>query len=205
MLPPQPTDATYAAIMDEAREPQRSATTRCVVLLRGVNVGKHNRIAMADFRTLLAELGATDVRTLLQSGNAVVTAEPEELAGAVEVALSERFGLSVRALVRTVDQIDRVIAACPFPEKAAAEPKMLHVAFLEHPLGPENPDDAEAVRAFGLVHGEDELAMGELDLYLCYGRSSLDSPINKVLSRLSGVASARNWNTVLKLRDLLRD
>jgi uncharacterized protein (DUF1697 family) len=167
------------------------------VLLRGVNVGKHNRIAMADFRELLADLGATDVRTLLQSGNATVTVEPGGLAEAVEGALRERAGLDVRVLVRTSDQIEQVVAECPFLEKAAAEPKMLHVAFLERPV------DREAVTAFGLQHGEDRIALGTHDLYLCYSKSSLDSPVNKVLTRVSGVASTRNWNTVLKLRDLL--
>lgn len=172
-------------------------TTRCAVLLRGVNVGKHNRIAMADFRSLLADVGATDVRTLLQSGNAVVTAEPEGLADRVEAALRDRHGLQVRTLIRTLEQLEQVIADCPFPEKAAADPKMLHVAFLEY------PPDPEVVHAFGLRHGADEIALGALELYLSYAKTSFDSPINGVLTKLSGVASTRNWNTVLKLRDLL--
>ena len=170
--------------------------TRCAVLLRGVNVGKHNRIAMADFRALLAGLGAEDVKTLLQSGNAVVTAEPAGLAERVEVALRDEVGLDVRVLVRTGDELDMVVAACPWPDRAAANPKMVHVAFLERPADP------ATVEAFGMRHGEDEVALGEKDLYLSYSVSSFDSPINKVLSKLSGVASTRNWNTVLKLREL---
>src|SRR4051794_2214428 len=172
-------------------------TTRCAVLLRGVNVGKHNRIAMADFRALLDDVGATDVRTLLQSGNAAVTAEPARLAEEVELALRDRMGLNVRVLVRTLEQLEQVVDECPFPEKAASDPKMLHVAFLEHPVDP------EVISAFGLRHGEGTIGIGAHDLYLCYGRTSFDSPINKVLTQLSGVASTRNWNTVLKLRDLL--
>ena len=172
-------------------------TTRCAVLLRGVNVGKHNRIAMADFRALLEGVGATDVRTLLQSGNSGVTADPTGLEEKVEHALREQVGLNVRVLVRTLDQLEQVVAECPFPEKAASDPKMLHVAFLEHPADP------DTVAAFGLRHGDDEIALGEKDLYLSYAKSSFDSPINKVLTKLAGVASTRNWNTVLKLRDLV--
>lgn len=171
--------------------------TRCVVLLRGVNVGRHNRIAMADFRAVLTDLGATDVRTLLQSGNAVVTVEAEGLAERVEAALRERLGLDVRALVRSADGIERVVAGCPFPRAAADDPKKVHVAFLEHPT------DVEVVRALGLRYGDDEIGLGEQELYFRYSGSSFDSPANQVLTRLSGVASARNWNTVLKLRDAL--
>jgi uncharacterized protein (DUF1697 family) len=171
-------------------------TARCAVLLRGVNVGKHNRIAMADFRALLTGLGAADVKTLLQSGNAAVTAVPDGLAERVETALRDKLGLGVRVLVRTGAELDAVVAACPWPERAEANPKMLHVAFLEHPADP------DTVAAFGLRHGDDEIALGEKDLYLSYATTSFDSPINKVLTKLSGVASTRNWNTVLKLQEL---
>jgi uncharacterized protein (DUF1697 family) len=166
-----------------------------------VNVGKHNRIAMADLRGLLAEVGATDIRTLLQSGNAAVTAESDGLAEKLEAGLAA-FGVPVRVLVRTEEDLDRVIAGNPWPDRAETNPKMVHVAFLEHPLG-EHPADRAVVEAFGLRHGDDELALGEKDLYLSYASSSFDSPINKVLPKLSGVASTRNWNTVLKLRDLV--
>src|ERR1700712_123150 len=84
----------------------RMVTTRCAVLLRGVNVGKHNRIAMADFRALLGGLGAADVMTLLQSGNAAVTAEVAGLADRIEAALANDLRLNVRVLVRTGAELD---------------------------------------------------------------------------------------------------
>jgi uncharacterized protein (DUF1697 family) len=175
---------------------------RCAVLLRGVNVGKHNRIAMADLRRLLGDLdGVTDVATLLQSGNAVVTTDdPDGLAERVERALSSDAGLDVRVVVRTADQLEAAIAANPFPTRAAEQPKMLHLAFTEKPADP------AVVEAFGSRHGADEIAVGPPptgDLYLSYETSSFDSPINKVLTKLDGVATTRNWNTVLKLRDML--
>src|SRR4051794_6482080 len=64
---------------------------RCAVLLRGVNVGKHNRVAMADLRRVLTSLGLTEVTTYLQSGNAVVTGEPDGLAERVEQALASEL------------------------------------------------------------------------------------------------------------------
>ncbi len=176
--------------------------TRCTVLLRGVNVGKHNRIAMADLRRLLGALdGVADVATLLQSGNAALTADdPTGLAERVERTLAEDHGLPVRVVVRTAEQVEAVIAANPFPERAAASPKMLHVAFTE------KPTDPAVVEAFGYRHGSDEIAIGPdplRDLYLSYETTSFDSPINKVLTKLDGVATTRNWNTVLKLREML--
>jgi uncharacterized protein (DUF1697 family) len=175
---------------------------RCAVLLRGVNVGKHNRIAMADLRRILGDLdGVADVATLLQSGNAAVTAhEPDGLAERVERALSADVGLDVRVVVRTAEQVDAVVAANPFPARAAEQPKMLHVAFTEKPVDP------AVVENFGFRYGADEIALGPpptVDLYLSYETSSFDSPINKVLTKLDGVATTRNWNTVLKLRDML--
>jgi uncharacterized protein (DUF1697 family) len=172
--------------------------SRCVVLLRGINVGRHNRIAMADLRRVLAGVGAEDVRTYLQSGNAVVTADPAGLAERVEQALTVEVGLSVRVLVRTAAEIDAVIAANPFPDRATT-PKMLHVAFLEYPADP------AAIEAFGTRHGDDEIGLGERVLYLSYATSSFDSPINKVLTKLDGVASTRNWSTMLALSRLAAD
>jgi uncharacterized protein (DUF1697 family) len=168
---------------------------RCAVLLRGVNVGKHNRIAMTDLRPLLERCGAHDVVTYLQSGNAVVSAEPADLGPRVEEALAAELGLRVRVLTRTASELEAVVAANPFPEKVAT-PKLLHVAFLEHPADP------ALVEAFGHRHGEDEIALGKRDLYLSYATRSFDSPINKVLLQLDGVVTTRNWTTVLKLRDL---
>ena len=166
-----------------------------MVLLRGVNVGKHNRVAMADLRNVLAGIGATDVTTYLQSGNAVVTAEPDGLADRVEHALAETLGLPVRVLVRTTGDLRTVVDANPFPDKVAT-PKLLHVAFLEH-----EPDPA-VVDTFGLRQGSDEIALGDRALYLSYQTRSFDSPINEVLNRLPGAWTTRNWTTVTKLLEL---
>ncbi len=175
--------------------------TRCAVILRGVNVGKHNRVRMADLRGLLVDVGASDVRTLLQSGNAAVTADPADLPEKLEAALAA-FGLPVRVLIRTEADLDRIVADNPWPERTEARPEMVHVAVLEKTFR-DFPANQDAVTTFGLRHGDDELAIGEKDLYLSYATSSYGAPINRVLTTLSGVASTRNWNTVLKLRELV--
>jgi uncharacterized protein (DUF1697 family) len=168
---------------------------RVALLLRGINVGKHNRIPMAELRRVLVAVGCDDIVTYLQSGNAVVTADPAALAARTEQALRDEVGLDVRVLQRTGPQLAAVVAANPFPEREAT-PKQLHVAFLDTPL------DQASLDAVGTRHGDDELALAAGELYLSYAGSSYDSTLGKVLPKLGVVMSARNWTTVLKLAEL---
>ena len=108
--------------------------TRHIVLLRGINVVKHRRVAMADFRSLLSGLGYTGVATYIQSGNAVLTADetdPEEVAAAVREALHAGLGLDVPVLVRTLDRFRAVVAANPLP---VPEPSVFMVLFCSEPV-----------------------------------------------------------------------
>lgn len=91
--------------------------SRYVALLRGVNVGRAKRIGMADLRELLADLGYTDVATLLQSGNSVFTASGRAgpIERAIEHAVADRYGFKVRVLVRTVEQLAAAVGANPLP------------------------------------------------------------------------------------------
>ncbi|HVE63000.1 MAG TPA: DUF1697 domain-containing protein [Mycobacteriales bacterium] len=172
---------------------------RCAVLVRGVNVGGHNRLPMQEFAAVLGQLGCVDVRTYLQSGNAVVTADPTELSERVEQALVAAFDLTVRVLVRTAAELAAVVAGNPFP-KRVKEPKRLHVAFLS------------AVPSRQLLNGlrperyaPDELGVGAQELYLSYDGGSQQSKLTgatleKALAPIA--VTARNWTTVLALRDL---
>ena len=167
---------------------------RCVVLLRGVNVGGHNRIAMADLRALLSACGCTDVGTHLQSGNAVVTWDgtPQALVAAAEQRLRDA-GLPVAVLVRTADELDAVVEANPFE---VDDPALLHVVFLG---GPPPELDTEALLP-------DRVAPGPGVLYVAYADGAHRSKAAKLLAdkRFPVVASARNWRTVLALQDLVR-
>jgi len=165
---------------------------RVAVLLRGVNVGGHNRIAMSDFRSLLEGLGCSDVATYLQSGNAVVSSDDPDLAGRVEQTLRDELGLTVAVLTRTAAELDAVVVGNPFDP----DPTMLHAVFLSDPVDPVLLD-AEALLP-------DRVEVGERVLYVRYAGSSHDSRASKLLSskRFPVVATARNWRTALALRDL---
>lgn len=166
-----------------------------LVLLRGINVGRGNRLSMADLRAALESAGCTRVRTHLQSGNAVVQAEPDGLVERVEAALP----LPVPVVVFSAGEVEAVVEACPWRAYADASPKLVHVAFLSA--------QPAADRLVGLAggHGDDEVAVGERVLYLRYTTSSLDSPATTALTRakLDVVVTARNWRTVTALRELL--
>ena len=169
--------------------------TRVAVLLRGVNVGRGNRIAMADLRALLERLGGTDVSTLLQSGNAVLDwpGAAKDLAPAVEKALHDDLGLSVAALARTGRQLGEVVSGCPFE---VADPKQVHVVFLG---GTAPAADAEAL-------APDVVVPGPGCLYVSYAGPSHSSPVAKWLAGkdFGVVGTARNWRTVLALQEALR-
>ncbi len=101
---------------------------RFVVLLRGINVGKAKRIAMADLRSLLADAGYSDIRTVLNSGNAVVTGPdepPAEHARRIESAITGRTGLDVRTLVLTAGQLRTIVDAHPFADVADNGSRMM--------------------------------------------------------------------------------
>jgi uncharacterized protein (DUF1697 family) len=167
---------------------------RCAVLLRGINVGKGNRLAMADLRAVLEGLGCEDVSTYLNSGNAVVTADPDGLAERVEAALR----LPVRVVVFTADELAEAVAGCPWPDRAKASPKLVHVGYLDR-----QPSPAELDR-LGTRHGDDEVAVGPRVLYLSYATSSVRSPLERALAaaRLDVVMTTRNWTTATKLVEL---
>ncbi len=171
-----------------------------VVLLRGINVGKAKRLAMADWRALLVHLGGTGPKTYLNSGQAAVTlpagVAPGDFAVTMHDALVERLGLDVAVMVRDVAHLEAVIAANPYPEREAT-PKQLHVVFLDTMPTP------EAVAAAGTKHGGDELSIGDGVIYTSYAQQSHDSPLLPALKKLAKDGTGRNWTTVLALRDLL--
>jgi uncharacterized protein (DUF1697 family) len=187
-----------------ASEAFSESDARKVALLRGVNVGGNNRVAMAHLRELMHELGYGDVRTHLQSGNAVFTAvgtPPEVAAQEIEGQLARSLGLGVRVLVRTAADLARVVSANPLPD-AVAEPSRFLVTFLSAPpdpdlLGALDPADFEP-EVFGF---------GERELYVwCPEGVRTIKLSHAFLERRFGVlATARNWNTVTRLLALARE
>ncbi|MFJ2739870.1 DUF1697 domain-containing protein [Streptomyces sp. NPDC087440] len=179
-------------------------TKRYAALLRGINVGGGKKLPMAELRELLAELGHTDVSTLLASGNAAFTtdsaASEDALARDLEKAIEKRFGFTVACLVRDHAYLSAVADACPFPA-AELEGRQLHANFASAPL------DAE--RYAGLdpaAYLPEEFRLGDRVLYLYapngLGRSKLAEALAKPALNKGLTVTSRNWNTVVKLVEL---
>ncbi|MFF5639694.1 DUF1697 domain-containing protein [Streptomyces sp. NPDC012825] len=182
-------------------------TQTYAALLRGVNVSGRRKVPMPELRSLLEGLGHRNVRTHLQSGNAVFTtgadASEEELTAAVEAAIEGRFGFRVDCLVRDGAYLAAVADACPFPT-AGIEGKQLHALYFS------GPPDAERFAAIDQeAYRPEAFALGDRVLYLHVpeglGRSALGDAVSRPSLSKGLVVTARNWNTVLKLVEMTRE
>jgi uncharacterized protein (DUF1697 family) len=153
---------------------------------------------MSDLKTLLERCGCVDVRTYIQSGNAILTStssDPAALAAQITAAISKRHGFAPRVQLLTRAQLERAAAENPFPQ-AAEMPTSLHLFFLD--AAPRNPDfkSLEALRT-----GSEAFALKGKVFYLYtpdgFGRSKLAERAGRFLGADSG--TARNWRTVTRL------
>ncbi len=173
-----------------------------IALLRAVNVGGTGKLPMADFRKLLAQLGFRNVETYIQSGNAVFDAPGSSSAvtKSLSAALAKFMGKPVPVLIRTRDELTRAIAANPFAAEAAADGARVHAVFLSaHPAKNSVSGLECIVTQYPARRDRYHLAADTLFLHLPDGAA--DSRFTAAaLDRILGVtATARNWNTVLKL------
>ena len=172
-----------------------------ISLLRGVNVGGNRQIRMADLKALYESLGYSAVATYVQSGNVIFDADSADapaLIARIEAAIAQRFGFDVTVLLRSADDLRRVLDNNPFPAAQAAQ---LHILFLSASPAPA----AIAALNVPVADGEAWLLAGQ-EIYLHYPNGSGRSKMSGAFSerKLGVTASARNWNTVNALHDLAR-
>lgn len=174
-----------------------------IALLRAVNLGGKTTIAMADLRALCVDLGFEDARTLLQSGNVVVTAGRRSAAAIeskLETALANKLGLKTDVLVRSAKEWRALMAANPFGDAAKNDPGHLVVMPLKKAVA---KDALAALRA--AIKGRESVGLAGRDLYIVYpdgiGRSKLTTKL--IESKLGTRGTGRNWNTVVKLAALV--
>ncbi len=180
-----------------------------LALLRGINVGGHHKVPMAELRSVIGALGHTDVQTYIQSGNAVFTAgradPPEMLTQALEVALEDSFGFRPVVVVRTAHEWLASVTADPYP--ADAEPRHVHLGARRRPFTRQHQavleDLLEAHQAAG---GPDHLTVVGADLYLHtpagLGRSRLADSLSRTGSGMAEV-TMRNRATARRLAQML--
>lgn len=172
-------------------------TINQIALLRGINVGRSKRLAMSDLRALIEELGYQNVRTILNSGNAVFTAQGRDAAHSsknIEEALFMRTGLSTKVTVLTADEINEIVSNNPFGE-IAKDPSRLIIAVFRYP---ENREQIVSLQQQSWT--PEALAVGARAAYLWCPDGVLASRIVASFNqRLGDNVTSRNWSTFLKI------
>lgn len=175
---------------------------RYVVLLRGINVGGNKRIKMADLRSALVRAGIDDPSTLLQSGNVVFNSNAPggTITDIVEATIEGEFGFHCDVIVRTDQDLEAITTKHPFTGDQLTDPRMAHVVFLRG--APDRPGFDELRIA---NQGPEEMTLDGRELYIHYPDGSGSSRLTgKVIEKCLGTSgTARNWNTVLKIFDML--
>lgn len=190
-------------MQDRDQEGSSAASHRYVALLRGINVGGRRKLLMRDLTAIFVTAGCEDVRTYIQSGNVVFEAAPalaDGLSKRLAAAIAESHGFQVPVVIRTAEDLDRIVRGNPFLA-AGADPAKLHVGFLAAA-----PEPARIARLDPDRSPPDAFEVRDREVYLHFpagvARSKLD---NAYFDRtLNTVCTIRNWRTVGKLHEMLR-
>jgi uncharacterized protein (DUF1697 family) len=171
-------------------------------LLRAINLGSHNKVSMADLKTLLSDLGMKNPQSILQSGNLVfesttrATAALEKL---LESSAAKTLGLETSFFVRTAAEWQQAIADNPFPNEARTDPGHTMLMCLK-----DAPAPASVKALQEAITGREVVKAKGRHAYFLYpdgiGTSKLTMTV--IERKLGTTGTARNWNTVLKLAAL---
>jgi uncharacterized protein (DUF1697 family) len=169
--------------------------TTYICFLRGVNVGGNKLLKMAELKALFDSLKLRDAKTYLQSGNVVFRSDEtdrEILKRRIEDGIRKKSGMEVKIILRTTDELRKVIAANPLPPETR-NPSGLVVAFLADPIS----NTAKALLTSLKIDSE-ELHFGKHELYLYFVEGMARSKLAMALTekKLGVNVTARNWNTV---------
>ncbi|HEV2617277.1 MAG TPA: DUF1697 domain-containing protein [Candidatus Acidoferrales bacterium] len=173
-----------------------------ISMLRGVNVGGHNKIKMDELRKVYESLKLRDCQTYVQSGNVVFRTEERDLAALrerIERKIEARFGFRPDVIVRTSDQLRDAIARNPFAGRRGIEPGKLLVTFLANEPG------AEArAKVLAMKFAPEELRLGGRELYIYFpnGMGQTNLSWMAVVKALGTTGTGRNWNSVTKMLEM---
>lgn len=178
-------------------------TTTLIALLRGINVGRAKRIAMADLRKLVGSLGFTEVRTLLNSGNVVFETSGRATGDAgtrMERALTDRLGISSKVIVLAAEELAEIVKEYPHG-RIATNPSRSMIAICA------TPADAKSLTPLAARSWKPEaLSLGRRVAYVWCPDGIIESPLSKEIARTLGDrVTVRNWATIGKLHALAQE
>lgn len=179
--------------------------TTFVGLLQGINLGAKRRIAMPALRESLTDLGFSNVGTYIQSGNVVFSIDKnteDDVALAIRERIGTDFAMDVPVILRTGEEMTRIIASNPFLP-AEHDEKRLHVTFLDRA-----PDNDAVTRLDGITFPPDDYRVLGPEIFVRHLAGVHGSPIDfRRIARTLGVEemTSRNWRTVTRLAEMVRD
>ncbi len=175
-----------------------------IALLRGINLGSHKRIKMADLVKAMELLGFKNVKTYLQSGNVIFeddSTNEAKIAENIGIKINQIFGFQVNVIIRTEDELENIVKGNPFAKDANIQPDKLHVTFLS------DMPDSETISDLDIKKDENEkfeVAGREVYLYCPngYARTKLTNDVFE--KKLNTTATTRNWKTTNKLLKIVK-
>jgi uncharacterized protein (DUF1697 family) len=183
----------------KAASKQPMKQPRYISLLRGINLLGHKKIAMAELRALYESLGFKEAKTYIQSGNVIFSAPETDIAALVhkiEKKIKLRLGYDVSVIIRTAEEIRKIVEKNPFAGKEASK---LHLTFLA-----ESPDSFPAAEVDKVRDKAERYVHSGREIYLFlpngYGRTKLNN--NFFERKLKVTATTRSWRTVIALAEM---
>lgn len=174
-----------------------------IAILRGINVGGKRKILMADLKLLFDNLGFFNIETYIQSGNVIFNSINDtpniEISDMIKNAILDKYEFDVPVIVRTSDEIERIIMKNPFYQKKEMDIERLHLTFLK-----EEPTTENRLKTELNNYEPDRFSIKEKDIYIfCAGQYHKSKLTNRFFeTKLKVSATTRNWKTVLKLLEL---
>ena len=174
-----------------------------ISILRGINVSGQKKILMVDLKKLYESLKFSEVKTYIQSGNVVFKSDSKisdiQLARKIEKAISAKYKFEVPVIIRTKEELEKILSQNPFTKEKSIDPKKLHVTFLS-----ETPDREKVVQIKEVDFSPDQFIIKGKEIYLhipnSYGETKLSNKFFE--NKLKVSATTRNWNTVNKLFEM---
>ncbi|MGN4443528.1 DUF1697 domain-containing protein [Bacillus cereus group sp. MYBK79-1] len=171
-----------------------------IALLRGINVGGHKVIKMADLKEMFESIGLKQVKTYIQSGNIVFKSEGNItfLKERIQSEIKNVFGFDVPVMLRTHAEFINIIKRCPYEVDSLLEGESIHVAFLANELSEKEKD-----QLLMQTNETEDCYIHEKVVYLLFKNSIRDFKLMNQFQKLHTPATVRNWRTVNKLKAIV--
>lgn len=177
-----------------------NSMTLYIALLRGINVGGHKVIKMAELKRVFESIGLKQVKTYIQSGNIVFESEEDInfLKDRIQTEIKNEFDFDVPVMLRTHDEFINIIKQCPYEVHSLLEGESVHVAFLANVLSEE-----ESSQLLIFKSELEDCYIDEKVVYLFFKNSIRNSKLMNQFQKLHTPATVRNWRTVNKLKAIV--